>query len=52
MSNSIFTKDGTAQGVAKQRFIETMAKLEERIINIPFAERFVLGASFIKLMGS
>lgn len=51
MSNSIFTKDGTAQGVAKQRMIETLAQPEKRIINDPFAERFVLGASIIKLMG-
>ena len=51
MSESIFRKDGTAQGVAKQRLIETMAKPEERIINDPYADRFVLGASFIKLMG-
>ena len=51
MSKSIFRKDGTAQGVAKQRLIETIAKPEERIINDPYAERFVLGASFIKLMG-
>ncbi len=51
MSGSIFRKDGTAQGVAKQRLIETIAKPEERIINDPYADRFVLGASFIKLMG-
>ena len=51
MSESIFRKDGTAQGVAKQRLIETIAKPEERIINDPYADRFVLGASFIKLMG-
>ena len=47
MSESIFRKDGTAQGVAKQRLIETLAKPEERIINDPYADRFVLGASFI-----
>ena len=51
MSNSIFTKDGTAQGVAKQRLIETLAKSSARIINDPYADRFVTGASFIKLMG-
>ena len=51
MSGSIFRKDGTAQGVAKQRLIETIAKPEERIINDPYADRFVLGASFIKLLG-
>ena len=33
MSNSIFGKDGTAQGVAKQRLIETLAKSDKRIIN-------------------
>jgi methyltransferase (TIGR00027 family) len=51
MNESIFRKDGTAQGVAKQRLIETLAKSDERIINDPYADRFVLGASFIKLMG-
>ena len=51
MSNSIFRKDGTAQGVAKQRLIETLAKPEKRVINDPYAERFVLGAGLIKLMG-
>ena len=51
MSESIFRKDGTAQGVAKQRLIESIAKPEERVINDPYADRFVLGASFIKLMG-
>ena len=51
MSESIFRKDGTAQGVAKQRLIETLAKPEERIIDDPYATRFVLGASFIKFMG-
>ena len=51
MSKSIFTKDGTAQGVAKQRLIETLARSDERIINDPYADRFVIGASFIKLMG-
>ena len=51
MSESIFRKDGTAQGVAKQRLIETIAKPDERVINDPYADRFVFGASFIKLMG-
>ena len=51
MSNSIFRKDGTAQGVAKQRLIETLAKSDQRIINDPYADKFVTGASLIKLMG-
>ena len=51
MSNSIFGKDGTAQGVAKQRLIETLAKSDKRVINDPYADRFVIGAVFIKLMG-
>jgi methyltransferase (TIGR00027 family) len=51
MSNSIFAKDGTAQGVAKQRLIETLAKSDKRIINDPYADRFVVGAGLIKLMG-
>ncbi len=51
MNNSIFRKDGTAQGVAKQRLIETLAKPDKRIIYDPYAEKFVLGASVIKLMG-
>jgi methyltransferase (TIGR00027 family) len=51
MSNSIFRKDGTAQGVAKQRLIETLAKSDKRVINDPYADRFVIGAGFIKLMG-
>ena len=51
MSESIFRKDATAQGVAKQRLIETLAKPDERIINDPYADGFVFGASFIKLMG-
>ena len=51
MSNSIFLKDGTAQGVAKQRLIETLATSNERIINDPYAERFVKGAGIVKLMG-
>jgi len=51
MSHSIFRKDGTAQGVAKQRLIETLAKPDKRIINDPYADRFVMGAGIIKLMG-
>ncbi|ODS04606.1 class I SAM-dependent methyltransferase [Vibrio scophthalmi] len=51
MSRSIFVKDGTAQGVAKQRLIETLAKDDKRIINDPYAERFVIGAPVIKLLG-
>ena len=51
MSGLIFRKDGTAQGVAKQRLIETIAKPDERIIFDPYAARFVLGANVIKLMG-
>ena len=31
MSNSIFRKDGTAQGVAKQRLIESLAKPNKRV---------------------
>lgn len=51
MKNLMFTKDGTAQGVAKQRLIETLAQVDKRIIFDPYAENFVLGSSFIKLMG-
>lgn len=51
MSDSIFRKDGTAQGVAKQRLIESLAKPDKRIIYDPYADKFVLGASIIKLMG-
>jgi methyltransferase (TIGR00027 family) len=51
MSNSIFRKDGTAQGVAKQRLIETLAKPDQRIVNDPYADKFVTGARVIKLMG-
>ena len=51
MSNSIFRKDGTAQGVAKQRLIESLASPDKGVINDPYADRFVLGASVIKLMG-
>ncbi len=51
MSNSIFRKDGTAQGVAKQRYIETIADPAKRVINDPFSSIFTIGAGFIKLMG-
>ncbi|MCU4177071.1 class I SAM-dependent methyltransferase [Carboxylicivirga sp. N1Y90] len=51
MSDSIFRKDGTAQGVAKQRLIESLAKADKRVIYDPYAEKFVLGAGIIKLMG-
>ena len=51
MSDSIFRKDGTAQGVAKQRLIESLAKPDKRIIYDPYADKFVLGAGIIKLMG-
>jgi methyltransferase (TIGR00027 family) len=51
MNDSIFRKDGTAQGVAKQRLIESLAKPNKRIIYDPFAEKFVTGAGIIKLMG-
>mgnify|MGYP001348178050 FL=1 len=51
MNNSIFVKDGTAQGVAKQRLIETIAGPEKRVINDPYADSFVIGSGIIKLMG-
>lgn len=51
MGNLIFRKDGTAQGVAKQRLIESLAKPDRRIIYDPYAKNFVLGANIIKLMG-
>jgi len=51
MSDSIFRKDGTAQGVAKQRLIESLAKPDKRIVYDPYAYKFVFGASIIKLMG-
>ena len=51
MSNSIFRKDGTAQGVAKHRLIESLAKPNKRVIYDPFAKNFVLGSSIIELMG-
>ena len=51
MGKLIFRKDGTAQGVAKQRLIESLAKPDRRIIYDPYAKNFVLGANIIKLMG-
>lgn len=51
MNNSIFTKDATAQGVAKQRLIESLAKPHKRVIFDPYAKRFVAGSTLIKLMG-
>lgn len=51
MNHSIFRKDGTAQGVAKQRLIESLAAPDKRVINDPYADRFVVGSGMIKLMG-
>ncbi len=51
MSDTIFRKDGTAQGVAKQRMIESLAPADKRVIYDPYAEYFLLGSSMIKLMG-
>jgi len=51
MLNSKFRKDGTAQGVAKQRLIESIARPNKRIIYDPYAKNFVLGANIISLMG-
>jgi methyltransferase (TIGR00027 family) len=51
MNDSIFRKDGTAQGVAKQRLIESLAKPDKRIVYDPYADKFVLGSGIIKLMG-
>ena len=51
MSKTIFVKDATAQGVAKQRLIETIAGPEKSIINDPYADKFVIGAGVVKLMG-
>lgn len=51
MGKLIFRKDGTAQGVAKQRLIESLAKPDKRIIYDPYAKNFVLGANIIKLIG-
>jgi len=46
-----FSKDGTAQGVAKQRLIETLAAADKRVINDPYAAKSVFGAGLIKLIG-
>jgi methyltransferase (TIGR00027 family) len=46
-----FTKDGTAQGVAKQRFIESLAPHGQRVIFDPDAKHFIAGSRFIRLMG-
>lgn len=51
MSDLMFRKDGTAQGVAKQRLIESLAKPDKRVIYDSYADRFVTGAGIIKLMG-
>tara|TARA_B100000963_G_scaffold133325_1_gene116070 strand:+ start:1318 stop:2220 length:903 start_codon:yes stop_codon:yes gene_type:complete len=51
MAQSFFAKDGTAQGVAKQRYIETLAKSEVRVINDPYSKNFVIGSGIMKLMG-
>lgn len=51
IAKSSFKKDGTAQGVAKQRMIETLAKPENRVINDPYAENFTQGSGFLKLIG-
>lgn len=51
MSKSIFRKDGTAQGVAKQRLMESLDEPNKRVIYDPYAKNFVLGASIMKLMG-
>ena len=45
------SKDGTAQGVAKQRLIETLALPDKRIINDPYAREFVFGSGVVKMMG-
>ena len=37
--------------MAKQRLIETIADPEKRVINDPFADKFVIGSGVIKLMG-
>lgn len=51
MKEAIFKKDGTAQGVAKQRLIESLAKPDKRLINDPYADNYVAGAGLIKIMG-
>ena len=47
----LFRKDGTAQGVAKQRLIESIAEPDKRVIDDPYADLFVKGASIIKCLG-
>jgi len=47
----LFRKDATAQGVAKQRLIETIAGEEKRVIHDPYADYFVKGASLVKCLG-
>ena len=49
--SGLFRKDGTAQGVAKQRLTESLAEPGKRVIYDPFADRFVKGASVVKCMG-
>lgn len=51
MNHPLFKKDGTAQGVAKQRFIESLAQPHKRVIYDPYSKHLVSGAIFIKLMG-
>ena len=52
MADSIFfKKDGTAQGVAKQRLIESLAERDKRVIYDPYASKFIMGAGIVKLMG-
>ena len=51
MAQSFFAKDGSAQGVAKQRYIETLAKPEHRVINDPYSKSFVVGSGVMKFMG-
>lgn len=51
MVQPLFTKDGTAQGVAKQRFIESLAPHGQRVIFDPDAKNFIAGSRFIRLMG-
>ena len=52
MADSIFfKKDGTAQGVAKQRLIESLAERDKRVIYDPYANKFIMGAGIVKLMG-
>jgi methyltransferase (TIGR00027 family) len=48
---SLFRKDGTAQGVAKQRCIETEAPPDKQVVTDPYAALFVKGSSIIKCLG-